>query len=53
MNDRRIPNLKPLDEHWVSQLVSELRNVMEMPQSGERIHGREKIREFQEAYPNT
>jgi hypothetical protein len=25
---------------------------MEMPQSGERIRGREKMREFQEAYPN-
>src|SRR5919107_3244175 len=26
--------------------------VMEMPQSGERIRGRQKMREFQEAYPN-
>src|SRR5215212_11783213 len=26
--------------------------VMEMPQSGERIRGRDKMREFQEAYPN-
>jgi len=26
--------------------------VMEMPQSGERIRGREKMRQFQEAYPN-
>jgi hypothetical protein len=25
---------------------------MEMPQSGERIKGREYIRQFQEAYPN-
>ena len=25
--------------------------VMEMPQSGERIRGREKMRRFQEAYP--
>jgi len=25
---------------------------MEMPQSGERIVGREKMRQFQEAYPN-
>jgi hypothetical protein len=25
---------------------------MEMPQSGEIIRGREKMREFQEAYPN-
>jgi ketosteroid isomerase-like protein len=26
--------------------------VMEMPQSGERIRGRENMRAFQEAYPN-
>jgi len=26
--------------------------VMEMPQSGERIRGRDKMRQFQEAYPN-
>jgi hypothetical protein len=26
--------------------------VMEMPQSGERVRGRDKMREFQEAYPN-
>lgn len=26
--------------------------IMEMPQSGERIVGRDKMREFQEAYPN-
>ena len=26
--------------------------VMEMPQSGERIRGRQKMREFQKAYPN-
>ena len=26
--------------------------VMEMPQSGERIRGRDKMRAFQEAYPN-
>jgi len=25
--------------------------IMEMPQSGERIRGREKMRQFQEAYP--
>jgi hypothetical protein len=27
-------------------------DVMEMPRSGERIGGREKMRAFQEAYPN-
>jgi hypothetical protein len=26
--------------------------TMEMPQSGERIRGRERMREFQRAYPN-
>ncbi|MDQ4002039.1 MAG: nuclear transport factor 2 family protein, partial [Actinomycetota bacterium] len=26
--------------------------TLEMPQSGERIRGREKMRAFQEAYPN-
>ncbi|CAN5486652.1 hypothetical protein BH20ACT23_BH20ACT23_17000 [soil metagenome] len=38
-----------------AQAEHELRHeeyVMEMPQSGERIQGREKMRQFQEAYPN-
>ncbi len=43
-----LPKLSPEEEY-------EIRHedyVMEMPQSGERIRGREKMREFQEAYPN-
>ena len=67
MNDQRTSNLGALDEQEASQLVSELLTtpdaerahelrhedyVMEMPQSGERIRGREKMRAFQEAYPN-
>ena len=67
MKDQRTPNLGALDEQQASQLVSELLTnpdaerahelrhedyVMEMPQSGERIRGRENMREFQEAYPN-
>jgi hypothetical protein len=38
-----------------AQAEHELRHedyVMEMPQSGERIRGRDKMRQFQEAYPN-
>ena len=56
-----------MDEQQATQLVAELLTnpdagrahrlrqedyVMEMPQSGERIRGLEKTREFQEAYPN-
>ena len=56
-----------MDEQQATQLVAELLTdpdagrahrprqedcVMEMPQSGEHIRGREKMREFQEAYPN-
>jgi hypothetical protein len=67
MDDQRVPNLEEMDqkqaEHFLTELVSNLSPqeeynvrhedyVMEMPQSGERIRGREKMREFQEAYPN-
>jgi len=60
-----VPNLEALDEQeahrFLTELISnlgaesgyELRHedfVMEMPQSGERIRGREKMREFQGAY---
>jgi hypothetical protein len=63
----QLPNLETLDQHEASRLVSELLAnpdaerahglrhedyAMGMPQSGECIRGREKIREFQEAYPN-
>jgi hypothetical protein len=67
MDEQRVPNLEEMDEqqarHFLTELLPklspqeeyEIRHedyVMEMPQSGERIRGREKMREFQEAYPN-
>jgi ketosteroid isomerase-like protein len=42
-------------EHLSAEAEYELRHpdyVMEMPQSGERIRGRDRMREFQEAYPS-
>ena len=67
MDNREVPNLEEMDEqqaeHFLTELLPklspeeeyELRHehyVMEMPQSGERIRGRDKRRAFQEAYPN-
>jgi hypothetical protein len=67
LDEQRVPNLEEMDEqqarHFLTELLPklspqeeyEIRHedyVMEMPQSGERIRGREKMREFQEAYPN-
>ncbi len=67
MDDRRVPNLEEMDEqqaqHFLAELFSNLSAdeeykirhedyTLEMPQSGERIRGREKMRSFQEAYPN-
>jgi hypothetical protein len=66
MDERRAPNLEVIDEqqahHFLTEQLAnlsaeeeyELRHedyAMEMPQSGERIRGRGKMREFQEAYP--
>ena len=66
MDSQRVPNLEEMDEQeahrFLTELMSELGAesgyelrhedyVMEMPQSGERIRGREKMREFQKAYP--
>jgi hypothetical protein len=66
MDEQGIPRLDELNEQeaqafleaWVSHLSAEheyaLRHedyVMEMPQSGERIRGRDNMRAFQEAYP--
>jgi hypothetical protein len=66
MDERRVPNLEEMDEKQAHQFLTnlfsnlsaeeeyELRHeeyVMEMPQSGESIRGREKMRAFQEAYP--
>jgi hypothetical protein len=67
MDDQRVPNLEEMDEQQASQFLTDLVSnltaerlyqishedyTMEMPQSRERIRGREKMREFQEAYPN-
>ena len=67
MAEQRVPNLEEMNEReahrFLMDLFSnlsaqqeyELRHqdyVMEMPQSGESIRGREKMREFQSAYPN-
>src|SRR5215208_8060137 len=66
MDDQQVPNLEEMDhqqaEHFLTQLFSNLSPeeeyqirhqdyTMEMPQSGERIRGRDKMRQFQEAYP--
>ena len=63
----RPTNLEEMDEREATRLISELLArpdaerahglrhegyAMEMPQSGERVPDREKMREFQEAYPN-
>jgi hypothetical protein len=67
MDEPRVRPLDQMDEQEVGRFLSELLPklspedeyeirhedyVMEIPQSGERIRGREKMREFQEAYPN-
>jgi hypothetical protein len=67
MDERRVRPLHEMDEQQAHHFLSEqlarlspeeeydLRHegyTMEMPQSGERIRGREKMRAFQEAYPN-
>jgi hypothetical protein len=68
MDNQRVPNLQEMDEQQATQFLTELASnlspeqeyrirhpedyVMEMPQSGERIRGRENMRAFQEAYPD-
>jgi hypothetical protein len=67
MDDQRVPNLEGMDEREARRFLNELFShlspekeyeirhedyVMEMPQSGERIQGRENMRAFQAAYPN-
>ena len=67
MDEHQVPNLEAMDEqqarHFLTELFSNLSAeeeykirhedyTMEMPQSGERIRGPEKMRAFQEAYPN-
>src|SRR5215217_2803694 len=69
MAEQRVPNLEEMGEQeahsFLTQLFSTLSPeevyeanhpkdyVMEMPQSGELVRGRENMREFQEAYPNS
>jgi hypothetical protein len=67
MDEQRVPDLEELDEQQVRRFLAELFSelsataeydvrhedyAMEMPQSGERIRGREKMRQFQENYPS-
>ena len=67
MDGRRGPNLEEMDEEGAHRFLAGLLSrldpeeeyearheddyAMEMPQSGERIRGRERMREFQESYP--
>jgi hypothetical protein len=66
MDEQRVPDLEQMDEQQVRRFLAELFSdlsaeaeyelrhedyVMELPQSGERIRGRENMRQFQEAYP--
>ena len=66
MAEQRVPNLEEMNEQEVHRFLTELFSslsaqeeyelrhrdyVMEMPQSGESIRGRENMRSFQEAYP--
>ena len=65
MAEQRVPDLEEMDEqeahHFLAELFSRLSAeeeyqirhedyTMEWPQSGERLRGREKMREFQEAH---
>ena len=66
MAEQRVPNLEEMNEQEAHRFLTELFSslsaqeeyelrhqdyVMEMPQSGESIRGRDKMRKFQEAYP--
>jgi len=67
MDRQRVPNLEELDEKEAYRFITELFStlspeevyeanhpedyVMEMPQSGESVRGRENMRKFQQAYP--
>jgi hypothetical protein len=66
-NEPRVPNLEEMNERQAHQFLTELYTdlspekeyelrhedyVMEMPQSGERIRGQEKLRELQESFPD-
>jgi hypothetical protein len=66
MDESGVPDLEEMDEQRARDFLTgmftdlspeaeyEIRHedyVMEMPRSGERIRGRKRMREFQEAYP--
>ena len=67
MNEQQAPNLEAMDQEEATRFLTERASnlsaeeeyrirhpedyVMEMPQSGERIRGRENMRSFQEAAP--
>ena len=62
MDGQRVPDLEQMDEHQMLHFFADLSAeaeynvrhedyVMEMPQSEERIRGREKMRQLQEDYP--
>jgi len=69
MDEQRVLNLQEMDDqqaqHFLTELLSNHRPeeeynvrhpddyVMEMPQSGERLRGRENMRAFQEAHPTS
>jgi len=68
MAEQRVPNLQEMDEQEAHRFLTKLFSslspeevyeanhedyVMEMPQSGELVRGRENMRNFQEAYPNS
>lgn len=65
MGEPRTPNLEEMDERQARRFLEEMMSdlgadsgyevrhedfVMEMPQSGERVRGRERIRELQAAF---
>ena len=66
MDDQQVPDLEQMDEQQARRFLEEMFStlsaekeyalrredyVMEMPQSGERIRGRENMRAFQEGFP--
>jgi hypothetical protein len=68
MDEPQVPNLEQMDQQqarrFLTQLFSDLSAeheyairhedyAMEMPQSGEAIRGRDRMRQFQEAYPSS
>jgi hypothetical protein len=65
MDEQRVPDLEEMDEQEAQHFLADLYSVlsaeaedrirhedytMEWPQSGERLRGRQKMREFQEAH---